>query len=245
MKKFIISLLIASVYYLFLTTPVFAQDCQAVYGGGQVCPIERKVAVNKTVMHPKTLQFIDNLTINDPRFAPNQIIPFQISVINSSKTTLPKVTVIDVLPQFTTFVSGPGNFNSTNQNLSFDVFQLQPDEIRTFTINAKALPLNGIQDQAIVCVTNNVFSQIDNQVAKDTAQVCIQKEAAQVVQQPGAALPGVSQVIPSEQIVTKGGKPVLPQIITQQTPPTGAEALALAVLTPMGLLGAWLRKKAY
>ena len=59
-------------------------NCDVVYGGGEVCPPNVSFTLDKLVQSPtKGGQFVDNLTVNDPMFNPNQDVTFQVKVKNT------------------------------------------------------------------------------------------------------------------------------------------------------------------
>lgn len=193
--------------------------CQPIYGGGQTCVTVGNIAVNKVVAHPQTGVFVDNLGVNDPKFAPNQVVTFRITITNTGGTTISSVNVTDVFPQFVNFVSGPGSFNQTNKTLTFSAGGLNPGESREFTLQGKVVADNQLTQQ-ITCVVNHVSVTADSMQAQDNSQLCIQKPQA----------------------VTKGGLPVMPPPKVKVTPPTGPELIPLISLLPAGLGGWYLRK---
>ncbi len=200
--------------------------CQPVYGGGQTCIQIGNILIHKTVQNPQTGAFVNNLNINDPKFAPASSVTFNITVTNTGSSTINKTTVKDTLPQFINFVSGPGNFDSNTKVLTFDAGNLTAGESRTFTIVVKVtdegqLPSN----QGITCVVNQALVTSENgQQSSDNSQFCIQK-------------PVMGE--------TKGGLKVFPAPVVTTTPPTGPEMLPLIGLIPTGVFGFILRKKSY
>lgn len=198
-------------------------SCQPIYGGGQNCITIGKVVVNKTVQNPQTGQFVDNLGTNDPKYSPNQTVTFQISITNTGSTVVPQIVAKDVLPGFVTFVSGPGNFDNNTKTLTFLTFNLNPNETRNFTFQAKVVDINQLPaSEMITCVVNQaMITATDTSSTQDNSQFCIQKP----------------------QVTTKGGLPVLPAPKVPVTPPTGPEMLGLIGLIPAGLSGWFLRRK--
>ena len=202
-------------------------NCQIVYGGGEVCPPKQvKFVINKQVQNVGKGggNFVENLTINDPRFAPNQNINFKIIIENTGDTDITNLNVVDNFGEFLSFVAGVGNTNVGAKQISYIVGKLEKGKKMEFLITAKTaesdkLPAN----QAITCVTNNVNAQAPDGVsAEDNAQVCIEKQVL------GAQ--------PTPQIFEK------PTI--KELPPTGPELGLLAALIPTGLAGIYLRGKA-
>jgi uncharacterized repeat protein (TIGR01451 family) len=202
-------------------------SCQPIYGGGQTCATTGNININKTVLNPQTNQFVDNLNINDPRYQPGSTVTFQIAVTNTGSSNISRMQVSDVFPQYLTFSSGTGNFDSNTKTLTFEVDNLAVNEVRNFTILGKVVDSSQIPlaQGSVVCVVNQATAtNLDNnsQTGQDNAQFCIEKIAA----------------------VT--GFPTFPSTTTiTTTPSTGPEAFVLIGLLPTGFAGWVLRRKAF
>src|SRR3990167_4055242 len=229
MRK-ITSLFLSFMAVAIAATAVFAageSNCQIVYGGGEVCPPKQvKFTINKTVQKPGKGggDFVENLTINDPRFAPDQNVNFKIIIENTGDTDVSNLNVVDTFPEFLSFVAGVGNTNVGAKQINFVVGKLEKGKKMEFLITAKTAEADKLpSNQAITCVTNNVRATAPDGVsADDNAQVCIEKQVL------GAQ--------PTPQIFEK------PAI--KELPPTGPELGLLAALIPTGLAGIYLRRRA-
>ena len=153
--------------------------CVPVYGGGVQCPKVGQVLINKTVRNPSTGIFVDNLGPGDPKFRPEWLVAFHLTIQNTGDQTLNKVTVTDKLPDFVDFTSGPGTFDSNTKTLTFDVFNLTGGTSQTFEIvvravHAAVLPAN----QSVVCPVNTVDAVVVDTQQKDhdSSQFCIEKQ---------------------------------------------------------------------
>lgn len=225
MKKFI---------FTFLTITLFAASalsvsavnyggygipCEPIYGGGQTCVSKGNLVINKTVKNPSNGDFVDNLSqTNDPKFGPNQTITFQLTVVNTGGQNFSEVTITDTIPNYLTFVSGPGTFDSNTNKLTFKIKDLGAGESRSYTINTKVAS-NVPNDPAVNCVVNNVKAVTGNGEASDISQVCLQNTG-------------------------KGGFQVLGTPELKETPATGPEMLSLFGLIPLAFSGLFLRRKA-
>lgn len=213
--------------FAFGTINAFAAGvttCTPVYGGGQTCVTSGNLVINKTVANPKTNEMVDSLGVNDPKFAPENIVSFRLVVTNNGGTTLSNVEVKDIFPQFVSFTTGMGSFDNNTKTLTFKIDSLNPNESKTFPLQGKIAPASQLpQDQGTVCVVNQATAQAEGQNSQDNAQFCIEKK-----------------VLPAQ---TKGGKEVFPLPEAQVTPPTGPEALPLLALIPSALAGIFLRRK--
>ncbi len=222
MNKVLIYVAFLFSLFLFSATAFADVTCQPIYGGGQNCITVGKVAINKTVQNPKTGEFVDNLGINDPKFSPNQTVNFQISITNTGSTVVPQIVVRDIFPKFTSFSSGPGNFDNNTNTLTFIANNLNPNETRNFAIQGKIVDANQIPTD-VNCdpINQAILTATDSSQAHDEARFCIQKA----------------------QVTTKGGLPILPPAPVTTTPPTGPEMIPLIGLLPAGLSGWFLRRK--
>lgn len=217
MKKYAF---ILGLFFVFLFGGIANAEtsCQPIYGGGQTCITTGNITINKLVQNPSTDVFVDNLNINDPRYAPSQNVTFQIKVL-SNDADVTRITVKDVLPQHVTFVSGPGNYDANTNTLTFDINNPAKGKEQVFNVVGKIDDASKLPG-GITCTVNQVSAESQNgQRASDNAQFCIE-------------------------VVTKGGLPVATPPAITTTPPTGPELIPLAALIPGGLAGVVLRRKA-
>lgn len=233
MKKFILfGLIMALTASTYGAVPTYATygdvtyggvNCQPIYGGGQTCETTSKFFLDKKVLNPSgtVATYVDNLSTNDPKYSPNQTVKFQLTVKNTGNTSLNELTLTDIMPDFVTFVSGPGTFNAASRTLTFKILNLNANETRVFTVEAKVVDSPSLPSgQGAVCVVNQASLIFGSDESKDNSQFCIQ--------------------IPTG----KGGFPVLGTPAVTQTPATGPEMLPLIGLIPAGLSGLFLRRKA-
>lgn len=202
--------------------------CQPTYGGGTNC-VTTKIIIDKTVKNPQTGQFVDNLNINDPKYAPNDTVAFQLKVTNTSDQALSGVKVTDILPAHLTYVSGVAGatYDNSTKTLTFNAGDFKVSESKTFTVNAKIDQASSLPaDQGIVCETNQSFVSVNDTQNQDNAQVCIQKPT-----------------LGTTSTMTKGGQVVYPAPKAKSTPKTGAEMLTLFAIIPSSIGGLILRRK--
>jgi uncharacterized repeat protein (TIGR01451 family) len=223
----IIKLALFGGFCLFvLTGKTFADvSCQPIYGGGQSCVTTNNIVVNKTVLNPQTNQFVDNLSINDPKYQPGFITTFQISVTNTGNNNISQVDVKDIFPQYVSFASGPGTFDTNANTLSYSLTNLAPNETRTNSVVGRIFNAAQISvaQNSVVCVVNQAIAMINNaNVSQDNAQFCIQNTAPVAV------------------TTTKGGFPVYSSVPVTSTPSTGPDAFSLILLAPTGLAGIFM-----
>jgi uncharacterized repeat protein (TIGR01451 family) len=226
MKKIILSILFVAALMFVSKANAGSSNCQIVYGGGEVCEEQIKFTINKLVQKPGKGggDFVENLTLNDPRYVANQNVNFKIIIENTGNRDIENLNVVDKFPDFLTFVAGPGTAKEGDKTASFIVGKLEKGKKIELLITAKTAQDGQLpSSQAVTCVTNNVKATgQDGSVAEDNSQVCIEKS--------------VLGAVPTTQILEK------PQL--KQIPATGPELTALFALIPTGLAGIYLRKKA-
>lgn len=226
MKKYLYSIVISGLLLGAVALPgnAFAQ-CTEVYGGSQSCP-SLSFSIEKLVQTPGKGggNYVDNLSINDPKYSPNQQVNFEIVVTNTSNQTMPTITVTDKFPQFLNFVSGPGNFDTNTGTLTFTINNLGAGQSQTFFVSGKVVDSSLMpSDQGVVCLINQATgTDSNNDTNSSSSQFCVQKSVL------GASQP---QVFTTTQVTT--------------TPSTGPEMLPLLALLPGGLGGFILRKKSF
>lgn len=224
MNKFF-GLIVAIIIFLSLAGTALAggeSNCQPVYGGGQTCETKIKFTINKLVQSPtKGGNYVENLTVNDPRYQAGSNINFKITVTNTGDKEINNLNVVDSFPQFLTFVSGVGNTNKGASQINFVIGKIAAGQTLEYVVTAKAADAGQLPSgQAITCVTNKVAATADNgSTASDQSQVCIEKN------------------IPTTQ------PEIQPKPMIKNIPATGPETDILFGLVSTGALGMFLRRK--
>lgn len=193
-------------------------NCQVIYGGGQVCPTSLQFSIDKKILAPtKGGSFVDNLGFNDAKFQPGDQVSFKIILRNTGDKAIDQLTVIDTLPSYLTFNSGPGTVSNNTVTYIIKNLAVGASNEQTIVVNignVDTLP----KDQGVMCLTNTVKGDDNNgAIANDSASFCIEK---------AAMTPKVFTTIPPKSI-----------------PNTGPEMLPLLGLIPAGIAGFTLRRK--
>ena len=192
MKKLFVFL--AVVFSLLVFVPSVSADCVGQYGQyGQPCP-SYAIIVDKMVGKPGSsndatvYEYVDNLSLNDPRFKPDQIVFFKIKIKNTSTTKLVGMEVKDTIPSYLDPMEGPGAYDSTNREITWNAGDFNVDEEKVFYMKMKVLSQANLPaDKGLFCVTNFVKANSSNAYDDDTSQICIEKQvAAGTVQVPSA-----------------------------------------------------------
>lgn len=151
-------------------------DCVPVYGGGVQCPRVGQVLIDKTVRNPSTGVFVDNLGLSDPKYRPASFVTFRLTVKNSGDQALEKVIVVDKIPQFVDFMTGPGTYDAKNKTLTFEVKNLDGGSSQVFEITGRVVHQAVLPEaKNVVCITNVVDAKADSQTDRDESQFCIEK----------------------------------------------------------------------
>ncbi|OGG18921.1 hypothetical protein A3D78_05695 [Candidatus Gottesmanbacteria bacterium RIFCSPHIGHO2_02_FULL_39_14] len=155
--------------------PVYGGE--PVYGGGVISPREGDILLEKMVKNPASGIFVDHLGPTDPRYRPLQIITFQVRVQNPGEETLENIAVVDSLPDFLDFMSGPGTYDADNRQLSWTVKNLDGGNSELFEIKARVshesiLP----EDKEVICPVNVVEANAPDRSDRDESQFCIEKK---------------------------------------------------------------------
>ena len=210
---------------LFALKPQMAEaQCTALYGGGESCPSKYSYSIQKLVQKPGKSggEYVNNLSINDAKYSPTQTVSFEITVKNTGSQTIPTITIVDTFPQFVSFVSGPGSFDSNNKTLTYTINNLEAGKSVKNTVTGKIADSNLMpSDQGIICLINQARAKDNNGVENaSSSQFCVQKQVL------GGSTP---QVLPAPKVTS--------------TPATGPEMLPLLALLPGALGGFILRRK--
>lgn len=253
-KSTLIKSALALTLFLSSASTVYAggtpNDCQPIYGGGDPCQTIKQIEINKTVQNPNTKIFVDGLSSNDPKFAPNQIVSFKLTIRNISGINLSNIVIKDILPDYVDFSSGIGNFDTNNKTLTINLEKLDFQETRDFFIQAKVKSPDKLGTQKETCVINQSIVIVNDKWSQDNSGFCIDKNASASVEANSVSsattkggLPLAPTATPANPKTTKGGLPVYPPTKAKTTPETGPEALSLIGLIPTALGGIFLRKK--
>jgi uncharacterized repeat protein (TIGR01451 family) len=180
-------------------------SCQPIYGGGTSCT-SGSLTIDKKVQNPQNGSFVDNLGINDPKFAPEQIVTFQITVTNTTNGIVTGAKIKDIFPQFVTLSGGAGAWDSASNTLTFNIADVNPGTTQTYTISGRIAPASDLPaNQAVNCVTNRAFATANFISSADTAQFCIQKPIDTVQTTPSSGIIPVTTQGNVVTTTTKGG----------------------------------------
>jgi len=174
MKK-IFAFLVVVFSFLVITISAFA-GC----GGQYESPCQSySILVDKMVQKSGTADYVDNLSVSDPRYLPGSYIMFKVTIKNTSTTTFGGMTAKDFVPNYLTPIEGPGTFDSATRTVSWDAGSFAVDEQKTYyfkmQINSQA---NLPADQGLFCLINKAQAWSNSITDDDSSQFCIEKQVA-------------------------------------------------------------------
>lgn len=176
MKK-IFALLTIVFSFLAVTISVSA-SC----GGQYESPCQSySILVDKTVQKPGTSDYVDNLSVSDPRYKPSDYVMFRITIKNASTTTFGGMTAKDFVPDYLTPIEGPGTFDSATRTVSWDAGSFAVDEQKTYYFKMQvASQANLPADKGLFCLINRAQAWSNTITDEDSSQFCIEKQIPNV-----------------------------------------------------------------
>jgi uncharacterized repeat protein (TIGR01451 family) len=180
----------------FFVRPVFADGCTTQYGGYSApCP-STDLSINKQVKNPATGVFVENLGVTDAAFGADSKVTYKLLVTNSSNDTFAEVTIKDVIPEYLTFIAGPGTYDVPSRTLTIIEKDLKSGETRSLEFVAQVVPKDKLPDTSFFCVTNKASVSANDRYDEDTADGCIQKDISGKSTLPVAGFNDIALMIP-------------------------------------------------
>ncbi|MCS7093233.1 MAG: DUF11 domain-containing protein [Patescibacteria group bacterium] len=179
MKKKLFSVAILILFFGILVLP---RRLNASYGQyGQPGPayaiiVDKTVGWPGTSDDPRSYKYVDNLTVSDPRFKPDQVVFFRIKIKNVSSTRLVGMEVRDTLPPFLEPLTFPGSYNQKTREIVWNAGDFNVNEEKIFYLKTKIVPQLSLPvDKGVLCVTNFVKATSANAYDDDTSHLCLEK----------------------------------------------------------------------
>ncbi len=185
MKKLIIFSLF--VFGLLLSVSTVKADCVGQYGQyGQPCN-SYSIVVDKMVAKPGTSDYVDNLSVSDPRYKPSEYVMFKVTIKNTSTTTFGGMTAKDYVPSYLTPVEGPGTFDSNTRIITWDAGFFNVDEQKTYYFKMQINSDSNLPaDKGLFCVVNRADATSNTTYDDDSSQLCIEKQVLGTTTVPSA-----------------------------------------------------------
>ncbi len=191
---------------LFVFSLLFVVNSVSAGCGGQYeSPCQSySILVDKTVQKPGTADYVDNLSVSDPRYNPGNYVMFRVTIKNTSTTTFGGMTAKDYVPSYLTPIEGPGTFDSATRIVSWDAGAFAVDEQKTYyfkmQINSQA---NLPADKGLFCLINKAQAWSNTTTDDDSSQFCIEKQVSFPPQVPSAG-PEMGLILLSGEILALG-----------------------------------------
>jgi uncharacterized repeat protein (TIGR01451 family) len=188
MKKIFIFILF-SIFYLLSSIVASAQYGPYGPGGTPTILIDKMVGkpIGQTKGGLSSLEYVDNLSVTDYKFRPDQEIYFQLKVKNTYSKTLNNVTVKDYVPSYLEPVEGSGSFDEGSRIITINAGNFSPDEEKVYIMKMKVLSQNKLPaDKGLFCLINKADASTNGTYDDDTSQFCIEKEVVGAAKVPSA-----------------------------------------------------------
>jgi uncharacterized repeat protein (TIGR01451 family) len=182
--------LISFLFLLFLTLHVSTVNAQYGQYGGETPSYS--LLIDKMVAKPRaqkgeTAQYVDNLSLSDPRFVPGQDVWFKIKVKNTANAALQAVEVKDYVPEYILPIEGPGKWDPQTRTITFNAGDFAVDEEKTYYLKMRVYSQDQLpSDKGLFCLVNRAVASNNTVSDDDAAQFCIEKQVLGVTQVPTA-----------------------------------------------------------
>ena len=199
MKK-IFAFLVLVFSFLAITVSVSAQ-C----GGQYQSPCQSySIIVDKMVQKPGTADYVDNLSVSDPRYNPSNYVMFRVTIKNTSTTTFAGMTAKDFVPDYLTPIEGPGTFDASTRTVSWDAGAFAVDEQKTYYFKMQINQQNNLPaDKGLFCLVNKAQAWSNTTTDDDSSQFCIEKQVSAPPKVPSAG-PELGLILLSGEILALG-----------------------------------------
>ncbi|MFO0704081.1 MAG: hypothetical protein U0525_05165 [Patescibacteria group bacterium] len=156
--------------------PAFA-DSYGYYGS---TPVTSCIAFDQTISNPASknlTDFIDNITVRDTKYKPNQVIMAKAKIKNVSNLVIPHVKITSVIPEYISYISGQAVLNKGASEYTINIGDLQPQEEKIYYITYKADAEGELPNQALTIFQNTLKASGDIcETTEDSAQMIIEKQ---------------------------------------------------------------------
>lgn len=152
----------------------------AIFGGVQTVnaqyaveqPSTRTFLLDKKVLDPRTNKFVDNLSVDQFKFLPNQDVWYRIEFKNNKDYELTNIVGKDILPSGMQLVSGDGVYDPSTNTVTVTIDKIAPNSSRFWDIKARFVTGKGGVATA-GCVNNYAEGRKDGEMMADYAKVCV------------------------------------------------------------------------
>lgn len=151
------------------------------YGNGEP---SLQITVDKEVKPESWSGWHDNLSLDEYAFYADDKVDFKAIVKNTGEDDLNNIKVVDYLPDYVNFVSGPEGASQDGREIKWTIDHLNPGEEKEFTLRVQVVNRDELDGRSGFCVTNRVKATAESgQWDEDTADFCLEEKVL------GAQLP--------------------------------------------------------
>lgn len=199
MKK--IFALILFVFSLLFVVSSIKASC----GGQYESPCQSySIIVDKTVQKPGTSDYVDNLSVSDPRYKPSNYVMFRVTIKNASTVNFGGMTAKDYVPSYLTPIEGPGTFDSSTRTVSWDPGAFAVNEEKVYYFKMQIAPQANLPaDKGLFCLVNKAQAWSNTTTDDDSSQFCIEKQVSTPPKVPSAG-PELGLFLLSGEILSLG-----------------------------------------
>lgn len=196
---------------LLTVTPAVLADynetstCTNQYGNTVECPSNR-IVINKKVRQAQNASvFVENITSTDTAYSLGDEVEYDIAVTNTSNANFPTVTVIDVFPEYVTFISGPGRYEAQTRKLTYEISDLKAGATVHNRALVKVKDASAFKNDLTCDIINTVTATgPGGQSDQDTASMCVQTKVMGVATLPVAGFEDWAFMVPFLALATLG-----------------------------------------
>ncbi len=197
MNKILATLLISVLSFTLYASPVFAQ-----YGEyssptpSQNILITKMVAIPGTGLNDPTQgNFVNNLSPSDPRFGPAQCIVFKVTIQSTSDISIYDVVITDFVPSYLTPIEGPGDFNTGNRTITYNVGDLGPMVKNEYFFKMKIADQKDLPNNSLFCELNKAQVTAEGGISdQSTSQFCIEHKVTTTPTPTPVSVKGVTTI---------------------------------------------------
>lgn len=182
-----------------------ANSVSASCGGQYESPCQSySMIVDKMVQKPGTPDYVDNLSVSDPRYKPTNNVMFKITIKNTSTTAFGELIAKDYVPSYLTPVEGPGTFDSSTRTITWNAGYFAVDEQKTYYFKMQIANQSNLpSDKGLFCLVNKAQAWSNDVSDDDSSQFCIEKQVSTPPKVPSAG-PEMGLIIFSGELFALG-----------------------------------------
>lgn len=128
---------------------------------------QKTVSLDKKIRSINDKRYFDNISSLSKTFTNGDLIEFYIKVTNTGDVNLKNIKVTDNLPPFLKLIFHPGKYNSTDNKIEWEIYELNPGHSQKFLIRAKIDQANYVK--TLTKETNVASLWVDGIEARDDA----------------------------------------------------------------------------